>query len=190
MTTPDTRSRFEQHPPGTKEKAFLLYSRHTELSMISIKLGVCLATLRKWSSLGKWKSRRVILEDVKPSDRFGSKKPSGQEANRDQAFEELKALPFVEQQTAYQRMMTESAMRIALTMQRSTDTALVQQADKWAKLDTTARKALGLETNKPQVIVNVGLLAGIETRRLASRACEEAPELAAVEVLALAAQTI
>jgi hypothetical protein len=188
MTTPetppatDTRSRFEQHPAGTKEKAFLLYRRHTELSMISMKLGVCLATLRKWSSVGKWKSRRILLEDAKPGNAFPPEKPCGQEAERDHAFEELIALPLGQQQSAYQRMMTESAMRIALTMQRSTDSALVQQADKWAKLDTTARKALGLEANKVPVIVNVALLAGMERGRPPSLPCAGAADLAPVQV--------
>ena len=42
---------------------------------------------------------------------------------------------------------------------------LVRQADKIAKLDATARKALALEEHRPKVVVNVALLAQLGERK-------------------------
>jgi hypothetical protein len=168
------QSRFKHHPPGAKEKAFGMYARHTDLAAISSKLGVPLATLRKWSSVGTWKARRLLLESANPAGASGQKSNS-KETETDEAFEELKAMSLSEKQAMYQKMMADSAMRGALVMQRSSDTALVQFADRWLKMDTTARKALRLETIAPPMVVNVALLAGTETRRAISNGTTNAP---------------
>jgi hypothetical protein len=192
ITTPETlpptdnQSRFERHPPGSKEKAFLLYTRHQDLSAIAVKLGIPLLTIRKWSSVGKWKDRRLLLEGSKPFDGFTQKKPSGPDSDGDEAFEQLRTLPLGEQQASYETMMRESALRMALAIQRCADGTLIQQADKIAKMDATARKALCLESPKQQTIINVALLSGPGPSPLADRPCAVADALPAVEVLALA----
>jgi hypothetical protein len=171
-------SRFKRHKPGTKEQAFKMYARHTDLAAISSKLGVPLATLRKWSSVGTWRARRLFLESANP---LGASvhKPGGKEAETDEAFEQLKALSFSEKQSMYEEMASDSAMRAALVMQRASDATLVSQAEKISKMDSTARKALRLETRKPSVVVNVALLSGAETRR--SVACPVTREPLAID---------
>ena len=51
------------------------------------------------------------------------------------------------------------------------------KADKFAKLDTVARKALNLEESKPAVILNVGLLARPLPPRPAQQEAIPTPEL-------------
>jgi hypothetical protein len=50
------------------------------------------------------------------------------------------------------------ALRILEAIESTPTATLVPQADKIAKLDATARKALVLEEHEPAVVVNVGLL--------------------------------
>ena len=55
--------------------------------------------------------------------------------------------------------MADHALRVAYTVKGLPSQSLIVNADKIAKLDSVARKALNLEENKPAVVVNVGLLA-------------------------------
>ena len=72
---------------------------------------------------------------------------------------ELESLAFAEKQSRYSTMMAESALRFAETVKALSPQGLVASADKIAKLDQVARKALKLENEKPRSIINIGLLA-------------------------------
>jgi hypothetical protein len=81
---------------------------------------------------------------------------------------DVSQLTFGEKQTRYGQMMADHALRVAYTVKALPSQSLIVNADKIAKLDSVARKALNLEENKPAVVVNVGLLA----RALPSRLVE------------------
>jgi hypothetical protein len=71
----------------------------------------------------------------------------------------LDDLSFEEKQSTYKETMAAQAVRMARAVASMSEQTLVANAEKIAKMDATARKALSLESDKPRVIVNVGLLA-------------------------------
>lgn len=70
-----------------------------------------------------------------------------------------------EKQREYHSQSALEALRILDAIQQTPTSELVHKADKISKLDAMARKALALEEQKPAVVVNVGLLAGLSERR-------------------------
>ena len=73
--------------------------------------------------------------------------------------------------------MSVHAMRVAYVVKNLSPQGLIANADKIAKLDSVARKALHLEENEPRIVVNVALLAQpVAPRRITAREIP-APEL-------------
>ena len=89
---------------------------------------------------------------------------------------ELESLAFAEKQSRYSTMMAESALRFAETVKALSPQGLVASADKIAKLDQVARKAVKLESDKPRSAINIRLLAGGGVSRLQIDSAEPAQE--------------
>ena len=75
-------------------------------------------------------------------------------------------MPFDEKQDRYTETMATQALRIAEEIKKLPAKMLILHADKLAKLDAIARKALKLETEKPTSIVAVAFLAAPAEPRL------------------------
>ena len=149
------------HAPELRERGYQMFARRMPLAKIGEALDVPADTVRKWSSKGKWKARLLASGGrangaVIPAHGAAAV-PTSEDI--DAQLAKLIALPFAEKQQAYLDLMANESLRAALAIQSVPHAALVQNSDKIKKLDEVARKALRLEENKPQVVVNVGLLA-------------------------------
>ena len=93
---------------------------------------------------------------------------------------EIELLSFEEKQRRYADAMAASAVRFAETVKALSPQGLVASADKIAKLDQVARKALKLEKEKPRMAINIRMLAEGKIPRLqiaSSVPANEAPSL-------------
>jgi transposase-like protein len=141
--------RIQPHSPELRERGYELYEKGKSNAEIAAELGIPVSTLAGWSSKGKWKLRKQLASsEVIPSS-----------ADEDGAAEEISQLTFQEKQTRYGEIMADHALRVAYTVKKLSPQGLIVNADKIAKLDTIARKALNLEEKKPALVVNVALLA-------------------------------
>jgi hypothetical protein len=92
-------------------------------------------------------------------------------------------MTFEEKQNEVHTRLATEALRFVAAIESMPTTALVQHADKIAKLATEARKALSLEEHRPQVVVNVGLLHDLSERRRAKLLAKQNGTPRAVQVV-------
>lgn len=181
------------YPPEVKEKAFQLFCERVKMADIAARLGVKLSTVAKWSSVHGWRARYCDQQISRGREMVAAHPPKA--APSSSASPEIldegngldgnlradSKLSLGESQSEYQTRMQAQALRVPALMQRLSDAGLLASAEKLAKLDGIARKALRLETDKPAVVVNIGLLSSSEPpRRLKS--CAVASELPALEI--------
>jgi len=149
------------HPPEMRERAYKLFVQRIPLTKIGETLNIPVDTIRKWSSKGKWKTRRLLTGagDCAPGKNNVMTVRATESNDIHAQLAKLIGLTFEEKQGAYREMMSNEALRAALSIQNVPSATLVQHADKVKKLDEVARKALNLEEHKPICVVNVALLA-------------------------------
>jgi hypothetical protein len=152
------RGPLQPHPAGLKERGYRLYQQGMSNREIAKKLGVPLNTLARWSSKQKWKLRKELAGHVETG--LSALAPTNQDT-----LNKLAQLPFEQKQEHYHTGASNEALRMLEAIKQTPTGDLVRQADKIAKLDATARKALALEEHKPKVVVNVALLTQIAERR-------------------------
>lgn len=174
---------FNHYPPEFKEKAFALFRKGLELQEIAERLQVPKHTLYGWSSRHKWQGRKALLA-AGPEP---SKVEYIAESSIDSRGGLVLDLTLAEQQKSYREGVAVQALRLPAIMAGLSDRELLAAADKLAKLGAEARKALGLETDKPAVVVNVALLAN--GRRARPIPSADARELPAVEAITIAEPT-
>ena len=154
-TTPSP-NRLQPHSHEIRDRAFKLYSSGKPLLDIAQTLSVPVNTVRQWSSRGKWKARRAITTHPTPGKT--TYLLSNMDDTIEQQLAELCDLSFGEKQDKYRELTANEAMRVALLLRNMPAAMLLQHADKVAKLDATARKALNLEESKPSTVINIGFL--------------------------------
>ena len=160
MTTNSEKGRhgvpIQPHPPELKERGYRLYEKGKSNPEIAAELGIPVSTLARWSSKAKWKLRKQLASrpetELAPLESVCS----------DDTLNEISQLTFEEKQTRYDCMMADHALRVAYTVRSLSPQGLIVNADKIAKLDSVARKALNLEESKPPVVVNIALLSQSE----------------------------
>lgn len=147
------------HAPEVRERAFQLYKETRDYARVSLDTGVPDATLRAWSSRDKWRTR-IEAENAVP----------GLDAATARAVIKVVSSATVpatipgadgelsEQQAQYDSGARAQALRIPHIMAEMSDRELVSAADKLAKLDGIARKALKLESEKATQIISIALL--------------------------------
>ncbi len=167
------------------EACFQLFARDRSLAEIEKLQSVPYGTLRGWSRKGKWKARRdamqgrmahVIETNVRrqsadcqtgilDADARDNASLSDIELETKSRRDAHERMSFDEKQREYHTQSALEALRILDAIRNTPTSDLVQRADKISKLDAMARKALNLDEHKPSVVVNVGLLSNLATRR-------------------------
>jgi hypothetical protein len=168
MNTPQPRGGIlDRHPLEVRERAFNLYRKlgadgkrkHT-LPQIAKAVGVPVGTINKWSSVSKWRARAQALSKQDALLSEYDQRPGTEAANAPKTPRiDASTLTFEEKQETFSKLMADQALRLPQLMAELDDAKLLASADKLAKLDAQARKALKLEEQVPTVILNVGLLA-------------------------------
>lgn len=154
----------QPHSAELRERGYRLYEKGKSNPEIAAELNVPVSTLARWSSKGKWKLRKQFASIEEPLT---------------DSVEDVSQLTFDEKQRRYEEMMADHALRVAYTVKALPSQGLIVNADKIAKLDSIARKALNLEQSKPRMIINVGLLARPVPSRLVEATVIPALERAA-----------
>jgi len=148
------------HPAEVRERAYRLYEQGKCNREIAEALGFPLNTVNRWSSKGKWKLRRRLGTSE------GTDKTTLPPVNDNLEQAEIELLSFEEKQRRYADTMAASAVRFAYIVKNLPAQAVLLSADKIAKLDQSARKALKLENEKPRSIINIAMLAAGNIKRL------------------------
>ncbi len=185
--------KLEAHPAEVREKAFDLWRKGSNFDEVGAKLSIPPATIAGWSARLKWKARRHVMENGGDLVKAGFCAPPAEETPDTISREAIDGMSFDEKQQAYTDALASEAVRMAQIVRALPSNQVLSNADKIAKLDATARKALRLETDKPAIVVNVGFLAGpAEPKREKLISNEQVPEmrvsgseLPAIDVLAL-----
>jgi transposase-like protein len=144
-----------------KERAYQLYLQGKPNREIANELQIPINTINRWSCKEKWKLRKRLAG--RPGTGLGlapnspltgdAKKKEEEQCARDRE----KTLP--EAQVEYEETMQAQALRMARIVSETPDALLITSADKIAKLDVIARKALKLETDRPRTLINIAMLA-------------------------------
>jgi hypothetical protein len=150
----------QPHPPELRERGYRLYEKGKSNPEIAADLGIPVSTLARWSSKGKWKLRKQLASG--PKTELGALAPTF----GDDTLAKISELTFEEKQTRYAEIMSDHALRVAYTVRSLSPQGVIVNADKIAKLDSVARKALNLEESKPPVVVNIALLSQSEPPQL------------------------
>jgi hypothetical protein len=151
-----------RYSPELIEACFQIYAKGQSLAEIAASRKIPYDTLRGWSSRYKWKLRLDVLTGRLNGTQSENSLPVEQ-SQRDRSSK----MTFDEKQNEVHTRLATEALRFVAAIESMPTTALVQHADKIAKLATEARKALSLEEHRPQVVVNVGLLHDLSERRRA-----------------------
>lgn len=144
-------------PADLREEGYKLYCKGVTHQEISALLDVSRHTVASWVKRHKW------------AERYRAEKAGVQSSlvpRSDSVTTQASTLPT--NQAAYEGEMQAEALRLPALMRAMDGETWIKNADKIAKLDAVARKALKLEGDKPTVVVNVGLLAGTQAKRLHS----------------------
>lgn len=184
---PEKKRNSAHHDPGLHESGYQLFKQGLSHPDIARRLGLLHSTIQRWSSRQKWKLR--LLQEVSPST---APREAGSSAStpgcppadikcQPADSQSVSPLTFEEKQAAFEDIMSNQALRIAKVISELPDASLVVAADKIKSLDATARKALKLEAEKPGTVINIGLLAKLETAR--SVPLPPAHNLPTIEVL-------
>jgi hypothetical protein len=165
------------HPPELKEHGYRLYEQGKSNPAIAAELEIPLSTINRWSSKEKWKLRRQFAS--RPGTELGAglaPNSSLTDEAEQRALDREKTLP--EAQRDYEEAMQTQALRIMRTIEEMPDELLIANADRIAKLDLTARKALKLDSNKPRQLINIALLShGVVEEARVVRNLSDAPAL-------------
>lgn len=140
-------------PLELRERGYRLYVAKKPLAEIAKELGVPFNTLTRWSSESKWKLRRAqdLTAGVSNINAVATVEPTVRQLRApNQSFET--------KQEMYRETMADEALRIAETISAMPAQTLLSHADKIAKLDQVARKALHLEDVKPSTVIQIGYL--------------------------------
>ena len=115
---------------------------------------------------GKWQVRRLMEATQAGLAVRGVESSSDNVQKRDNVLnnntsvqKDYTNLTLSEAQGEYEDRAHVQALRIMDIIESTSDTALFLGADKLAKLDATARKALKLEDDKPKTLINIALLS-------------------------------
>lgn len=160
------------HPIEAREKAFQLHKRGNTHAEVGALLQLPGGTIASWSKRYKWPARIKAENAGAPASvppLAPPRKASG--------------LTLAEKQTRYTEDMAEQALRLPEIVAAMSDKEYIAAADKITKQDATNRKALGLESSKPSVVVNVGLLAGTGVKRLSGTAARLLPDIDVLPLL-------
>jgi hypothetical protein len=162
-------ARLPPHPPERKERGYRLYEQGKSNPEIAAELGIPLSTIHRWSSKGKWKLRKQLAG--RPGTELGAglvPSSSLTDEAEQRALDREKTLP--EAQDDYEETMQAQALRIMRAIEEMPDELLIANADRIAKLDLTARKALKLDSNKPRQLINIAFLSHgvVKPARIAS----------------------
>jgi transposase-like protein len=157
------------HPPEFKERGYRLYEQGKSNPEIAKELRIPLSTINRWSSKEKWKLRKQLagLHETELGPGLVPNSSLTDEAEQ-RALDREKTLP--EAQRDYEETMQAQALRIMRAIEEIPDELLIANADRIAKLDLTARKALKLDSNKPRQLINIALLSHgvVKPARIAS----------------------
>lgn len=116
-------------------------------------------TVAAWSANGKWKVRRLAMQNRPTSAEEEAKKTIEQEEAAAKEIAALDAMSFSERQEYYRDKAALIACRAARAMSNLDDISLLKSAGDIVKLDTFARKGLDLEKGTPVVVANVVYLS-------------------------------
>jgi transposase-like protein len=145
-------------PKDQREAAFKLYAEGKTVQDIAFELAIPQATVRTWKNRDGWAAR---LKDptLTPEAAVLATRMA-------QDIEIPETLP--ERQEQYQEQLGEAAMRFAHHVSTLEGPELVQQADRLKKIDEVSRKALKLESERPNTVIQLGILCSKQRNRQAA----------------------
>ena len=127
-----------------REKARTLYEAGQTRREIAEATGLSLNTIAAWRKRDGWAQPAQALEIVPSTEVEPIEMPAS----------------FAEKQAVYTDKMSEAAVRLAHHVAALDGENLVKASDKISKGDLTARRALKLESNKPNQVIQIGILCG------------------------------
>ncbi len=170
---------FAAHPLHLREKGYALSKQGKSYVQIAALLSIPLNTIKRWGSVGKWKDRMRLEMKINPgmARSMNPDDPSILDTTNPEVEAKAHDMTLQEKQEEYQEQMAIQALRLPAMLRTMSDADVLKHAEKISKADNTNRKALKLEESKPNVVVNVGLLAGALPARPALEDAEEVPAL-------------
>jgi len=135
----------DPHPLEIREKARLLYEQQgLRLVDIESEIGINRRTVANWKRRDSWqrKSESSALAISEPI-----------ETDMPDTIEEAAQ--------EYETNMRRASVIVSRRIAAMEPDAIVQKADRIKQIDATARKALKIETEKPRVVIDIGVLAGV-----------------------------
>lgn len=199
----DSRGPTFRYPEHLKETSYALYCKGKTSEEIGQALGIRPETVRRWSSKGKWKNRKLFDEkgDAAASELVSrmlaadkrqsvstrqNQSESNSPASKDMSLEDKQAV--------YRDTMAEQGLRIMEIISSLSPEEMLRNAEKLKHLDNLARKALDIEDKPAFNVIPIGLLSqpipdaiDVESEALPAPATEEpypgesVPELSPVE---------
>ena len=139
-------------PAAERSKARELYLAGNSYQEINEETNIPVSTLRNWCKRDGWKltkSQPVLEFEIVPSDAEDVEIPES----------------LAEKQELYETHMSEAAVRLADHVSKLDGEGIVKISDKLLKADTTARRALRLEPDRPTQIIQIGVLAQSPAKR-------------------------
>jgi len=160
-------------PPRSKEErdhARRLYEAGEGYRAVSEAIGVPISTLRVWSKRDRWQKPHSQAAIVPQSDRD--------------------PIPDTLDECAreYEANLAASAVIVSRRIAEMDADDAIRQSDKLKSFDGVARRALKIESEKPRVVIDIGILANSPAKR-AQRALYSAvrPDSEPIEILTLGA---
>jgi len=141
------------HPKATRQRAFALYKEGKPFTDIAYELRISAGTVRVWARRERWK-QQVKIGRANPQMDTETITALAKRGEPLDLPEEL-----TEQQALYQGNMSKAAVVLSGRVAEMDGDEIVQKADKIAKADIVARKALKLETEKPSALINIAILS-------------------------------
>ena len=135
-----------------------MYLDGKPLTDIAFETRIPASTIRAWSRRDQWDARKgVAIAMSMDAETARAVEIASQPPQIDTPTD------LAEKQTEYQKKFSDAAVRLARHVATLQGPELIQQADKLAKADAVARKALKLETEKPSTVIQIGILANKRT---------------------------
>jgi len=120
---------------------------------ISETIGTPISTLRVWAKRDSWSRTKIETDDlILPADTVDADVPDD--------------LP--SQQEEYQSNMAKTAVLVSRRVVAMQPDEVIAKSDKLNRFDTTARKSLKLESDKPVPVINLAVLCGNSPTRAAA----------------------